>query len=153
MHIYTVVVHKQDAIQGKEPIVMGKKGKRRMARPESWLCKYPSCEETITVEIQRQTIARRAIVSHLYMCLTTITCSSCPSCSEPCLCAHIIMRGSEIVIVHCFNLNESSAACAGSPSLTLSEFYKLFDWHNMENDEKYILQNTYIQFLYLLIFW
>lgn len=67
-----------------EPIVMrGGKGKRRMARPESWLCKYPSCKETITVEIQRQTVARKAIVFHLHTCLSTITCSSWPSCSEP----------------------------------------------------------------------
>lgn len=37
------------------------------------------------------------------------------------------MRGSETVMVHCFNLNESSAARAASTTPTLSEFYELFD--------------------------
>ena len=83
-----------------------------IARPGSWLCKYPSCKGTITLEMQRQTITWITIVYHLHICLTTVTCSSCPSCSEQCLCVHIIMHTSEIGIVHCFSSNESFAAWA-----------------------------------------
>lgn len=109
-------------LQWKHCSKCGGGGKHIMARPESWLCKYPSCKGTITLEIQRQTITRKAIVSHLHICLTTITCSSCPSCSEQCLCVHIIMHTSENCHSALFQFKWKAALLrrAGSPSLTLS---------------------------------